>query len=43
MRFHRPNVVICEVVASGKQTPLIIAYFPPSTLDHLPDLEESLT
>ena len=40
--FHGPNMVICEVVADGKRTPLIGSYLTPSTLDHLPDLEEAL-
>ena len=41
-RFHRPNVVICKFVSGDQQTPLIRAYLPPSTLNNLPDLEESL-
>ena len=40
-RFHGPNVVICEIVSSGQRTSLIGVYLPPSTRDHLPDLEES--
>ena len=40
-RFYGPNVVRCEVVA-GKRTSLIRAYFPPSSLEHLPDLAEAL-
>ena len=40
--FHGMNVVRCKVV-TGKRNPLIGEYLPPSTLDHLPDLEESLT
>ena len=45
MRFHDPNVVRCEVfnVTDRKRKPVIGAYLPPSTLEHLPDLEESLT
>ena len=43
MRFHGPNVVICEVVTGRKRSPLISIYLPPSTLDHLPNLEEALT
>ena len=39
--FHDPNVVICKVISRGQRTPLIGVYLPPSTLDHLPDLEES--
>ena len=41
-RFHRPNVVICEVV-TGKRNPLIGAYLASSTLDRLLGLEEVLT
>ena len=33
----------CEVVTDRKLTPLIGAYLPPSTLNHLPDLEEGPT
>ena len=40
MRFHGPNMVICKIVSSAKRTLLIGAYLPPSTLNHLPDLEE---
>ena len=36
-------MVSCEVVSSSKQTPIVGAYLPPSTLEHLPDLEDSLT
>ena len=32
-----------EVVAGSKQTPIVGAYLLTSTLEHLPDLEESLT
>ena len=35
-RFHGPNVVSCEIVTGPTQTPLVGAYFPPSTLEHLP-------
>ena len=42
MHFHRPNMVKCKVVFGGQRTPFIGAYLPPSTLDHLPDLEEAL-
>ena len=41
--FHGPNVVNCEVVTVNKWNPLLGAYLPPSTLEHLPDLEEVLT
>ena len=37
-RFHGPNVVSCEVISGGKQNPLVRAYLPPSTLEHLPDI-----
>ena len=43
MLFHGPNMVICEVFASGKRTPLIGAYLLLPTLENLPDLEEVLT
>ena len=45
MRFHRPNVASCKVVTvtNRKKTPTIGTYLPPSTMDHLPDLEEDLT
>ena len=42
IRFHGPNVVSCRLVAGYQQTPLIEAYLPLSTLDHLLDLEEVL-
>ena len=35
-------MVICEVVNGGTQNPIIGTYLPPSTLEHLPDLEEGL-
>ena len=41
-RFHRPNLVSCEIVAGDQLIPLIKAYLPPSTLDLLPYLEEVL-
>ena len=41
-RFHGMNIVSCKVVARDQQMPLIEAYLPPSTLDHLPDSEEAL-
>ena len=43
MSFHRPNAVSCEVVTGSKLTPFIGTYLTPSTLDHLLDLEESLS
>ena len=42
MRYPGPNVVSCEVVIRLTWTPLIDAYLPLLTLDHLPDLEDSL-
>ena len=41
-RYHRPNVVNCKIVTGLTRTPLVGAYLPPSTLDHLSDLEEAL-
>ena len=41
-RYHEPNVVRWELVTELIRTPLFYAYLPPSTLEHLPDLEESL-
>ena len=42
-RFRCLDVVSCKVAADGKRTPPIGAYLPPSTLEHLPELEEALT
>ena len=42
-RFHGSNVVRYEVVTNGKRTPTVGTYLPTSTLEHLPNLEESLT
>ena len=42
-RFHGPNVVSYKVITNRKRTPIIGAYLLPSTLEHLPDLEEALT
>ena len=42
-RFHGTNVVSYEVVSTGKRTPLVGSYAPPSTLEHLPDIEEDLS
>ena len=41
-RYHRTNVVSCELVTGIIRTPLVDAYLPPSTLEYLPDLEEAL-
>ena len=35
-------MVSCEIITRLTQTPLVGAYLPPSTLEHLPDLEEVL-
>ena len=39
-RFHGPNMVSSEVVLGVNWTPLNRAYLTPSTLEHLPDLED---
>ena len=36
MRFHGPNVVSCKIVTEHTHTPIVCAYLPPSTLEHLP-------
>ena len=36
-------MVICEIVAGEKRTPLTGNYLMPSTLEHFLDLEEALT
>ena len=41
-RYHGPNVVRCENVTGLTQTLLVGVYLPPSTLEHLPDLDEAL-
>ena len=41
-RFHVPNVESCNVITI-KMTPLIGAYVPPTTLEHLLELVEELT
>ena len=41
-RYHGPNMVSCEIVTRLTWTPLIGEYLPTSTLEHLPDLDESL-
>ena len=43
MQFHVPNVVSCKIVSRKQRTPLIGAYLPPTTLDHLPNLEEMIS
>ena len=42
MLYHGPNVVSCDIVTRLIWTPLVGAYLPLSTLEHLPDLEEAL-
>ena len=37
-REHRPNMVISDLVTGLTRTPLVSAYLPPLTLEHLPDL-----
>ena len=41
-RYHGPNVVSCEIVTGLTWIPLVGAYLPPLTLEHLPGLEEAL-
>ena len=41
-RFHGPNVVSCKIFTRHNRTSLVNAYLPPSTLKHLPDVEEEL-
>ena len=40
--FHWPNVGSFKVISDVKRTPLVGECLPPSTLEHLPDLEEDL-
>ena len=40
--FHGPNVLSCVLASGTKRVPLIGGYLPPSTLMHLPHLEEAL-
>ena len=42
MRLHGPNLVSCKIVTGNQKTLLIGSYLAPSTLDHIPDLEEAL-
>ena len=41
-RYHGPNVISCKLVTGLTRTPLVSAYIPLSTLDHLPYLEKAL-
>ena len=40
--YHGQNVFSCKIVTGLTRTLLTGAYLPPLTLEHLPDLEESL-
>ena len=40
--YHGQNVVSCDIVAGLIRSPLVGEYLPPSTLEHLPDLEEAM-
>ena len=40
--FHRPNMVSCEIISEFHRIPLIRAFLPLSTLDHLPYIKEVL-
>ena len=42
MRCNIPNVVSCEIVTRLTWTPLVGAYLPPLTLEHLSELKEAL-
>ena len=42
MRFHWPNGVNCKNVSGNQRTPLIGLFLPPSTMVHIPDLEDVL-
>ena len=41
-RYHRRNVVSREIFPKITWTLLVGVYLPPSTLEHLTDLEEAL-
>ena len=41
-RFHMPNMVSCDIITGLTQNLIIGVYLPPLTLEHLPDLENSL-
>ena len=40
--YHGRNVVRCGIIAGLTCTPRVVTYLPPSTLEHLSDLEEAL-
>ena len=42
MCYHGPNVVSCKIVTGLTLTPLVGAYVPPSTLEHLTGLQKAL-
>ena len=42
MRFHGPNVIICEVMIGMSRTLIVGVYFPPSIMAHLLDIEDDL-
>ena len=42
VRFSGSNVVSYKILTSRQRNPIIRAYLPPSTLDQLPDIWESL-
>ena len=42
MQFHGPKLVSCEIISGIQWTSLIGFYLTPTTLDHLPNLEEEL-
>ena len=35
-------MVSCEIVSVGQQTPIIVVYLPPPTIDHLPYIEDEI-
>ena len=41
-RYHGQNVVRCKILTGLTRTPLVGAYLPTSTLEHLPNLEEDM-
>ena len=41
-RFHGPNVVSFILVDGDTRSPIVGAYLPPSSLDHLPDFEDAM-
>ena len=41
-RYHTQNMVSYEIFNGLIHTPLVDAYLPPSTLEHLLDMEKSL-